>query len=79
MSAQYRQNFETLCRAIRAGHAALMECRNHETGAVMWAICATNPLSDGQVECVPLARMLEDNLGSVILPGLPGSGLAELN
>jgi hypothetical protein len=79
MTAPYRQNFETLCRAIRAGHAALMECHNYETGAVMWAICATNPASNGQIECIPLARMLDANLGSVILPELPGSGLAELN
>ncbi len=46
---------------------------------VMWAICATNPLSGGQVECVPLARMLDDNLGAVVLPVPAPPGSAELN
>jgi hypothetical protein len=79
MSVQYRKNFETLCRAIRGSDAALMECRNHETGAVMWAICATNRLPDGKLECIPLARMLDDNLGSVVLPARANPGSAELN
>lgn len=79
VSIQYRKNFNTLCRAIRGGDAALMECRNHETGAVMWAICVTNPLVDGQLECIPFARMLDDNFGSIVLPAPVNPGSAELN
>lgn len=78
-TAEYRQNLNTLCRAIRNGHAALMECHNHETGAVIWAICATNLLNDGHLECVPIARILEKNPGVVVIPAQSQPGHPGLN
>ena len=43
----YRQNFERLCRAIRAGDMALLQCRSFESGEMMYTICATMRLPDG--------------------------------
>ena len=73
MPASYRENFDTLCQAIRASDAALLECRSADSGAVMYVICATNRLATGQTECVRLAQMLDHNLGAIVLPLPNGS------
>ena len=82
MSAPYRENFLRLCQEIRAGNVALLQCRSFDTGQKMHAICVTRRLPDGQMECVPMARMLDHSLNSIILPSsdeAPSQVRPELN
>ncbi len=74
MSDCYRENFAALCQAIRAGDATMLECRNIQSGALMVVVCSTKTSPDGQMECVPLARMVDHVLGSLILPTSTNNG-----
>ena len=82
MSVPYRENFLRLCEEIRAGNVALLQCRSFDSGATMHAVCVTRKLPDGQLECVPLARLLDHSLNSIALPtsdGGPWQGRPEWN
>jgi hypothetical protein len=68
VSVPYRENFLRLCQEIRAGNVALLQCRSFDSGATMHAICVTRKLPSGQMECVPLARLLDHSLNSIVLP-----------
>ena len=68
MSAFYADRFATLCRSIREGEACLPECRNLQSGAEMTAVCISHEFPDGRIQCVPIARMFERALGSLVLP-----------
>ncbi len=69
MDRLYRQKFRTLCRAVRARNAALLEFQAIESGNTTVAICAVNRLPSGETEYVPLARMFDRPVDRVILPG----------
>lgn len=58
----YFENFKTLCRAIQAGDARLVEMTCHATGQMGAMICAVNHLEGGKIELVPFAEMLSDAL-----------------
>jgi hypothetical protein len=79
VSAYHDWNFATLCRSIRAGNVALLQCGYQQTGELFWAICAVNRLEDGRFECLPIARLLDENLGAIILPASVAPGSVELN
>lgn len=68
MSDKYRENYAALCNAIRSGEAAMLECRDIESGAMMVVVCSTQLLPDGHTEFFPLARIVDYTVGSVILP-----------
>jgi hypothetical protein len=74
MSNCYREKFASLCRAIRSDKATMLECRNIESGALMVVVCSTKQLPDGQMEYIPLARMIDHVLGSLVLPTSNGEG-----
>ena len=66
--AGHRQNFDTLCRAVRAGDAALMECQHAITGEPATVICAVNHPADGSYEFVSLALLFSDNPYTTVNP-----------
>ncbi len=74
LSAGYKQNFETLRRAIVAGDAALMECQLAATGEVVAVVCAANRLSDGGAEFVPLATLFSGDPYTTVNPPNPDGG-----
>ena len=74
LSAGYKQNFETLRRAIVAGDAALMECQLAATGEVVAVVCAANRLSDGGAEFVPLATLFSGDPYTTVNPPNPNGG-----
>lgn len=64
-------NFNTLCRAIQACDAALLECESATTGEQLAVICAMNRFDNGFAEFVPLAILLDDKLQEIVLPTVP--------
>jgi hypothetical protein len=66
-----RQNFATLCHAIRAGDAALLQLKNDLTHDTILALCAVNRLEAGQFEYLPIAQMIDPPLAPLLLPLLP--------
>jgi hypothetical protein len=74
LTAGYKQNFETLRRAIVAGDAALMECQLAATGEVVAVVCAANRLSEGGAEFVPLATLFSGNPYTTVNPPHPDGG-----
>ena len=62
-----RQNFETLCRAVQNRDVALLDCRHATTGETISVICATNRLENGLLEFIPLAKMLDGNIGEFLM------------
>ena len=74
LSAGYKQNFDTLHRAMLAGDAALMECQLTATGEVVAVVCAANRLAGGGAEFVPLAMLFADDPYHAINPPKPEGG-----
>ena len=70
----HKQNFQTFCRAVSAGDAALMECQLAATGEVVAVICAANRQSDGSIDFLPLAMLFQDNPYQTVNPPKPGGG-----
>jgi len=70
----HKANFETLCRAVSAGDAALMECQFTATGEAVAVICAANRHPDGAVAFVPLAMLFQDNPYQTVNSPKPGGG-----
>jgi hypothetical protein len=66
-TADERQNFEMLCRAVQNRDVALLDCRHLASGETVSVICATNRLENGLIEFIPLARMLDANMGEFLL------------
>ena len=74
ISPGHKQNFNTLRKAFRNGHAALMECQLVATGEPVAAICAANKHADGSIEMVPFAMMFQDNPYELLNPPNPEGG-----
>jgi hypothetical protein len=70
----YKKNFETLCRAVSAGDAALMECKLAATGEMVAVISAVNRHPDGAIDLVPLAMLFQGNPYQIVNPPKPGGG-----
>lgn len=68
-SSPVEQNFQTLCRAIRAGDTMLVEVRSYDMSKVEWYICAVNHLDGGSKELLPIAVMICEDLEPLVLPG----------
>ena len=64
----HKANFETLCRAVSAGDAVLMECQFAATGKVVAVVCAANRQPDGTIDFVPLATLFQDNPYQIVNP-----------
>lgn len=56
-----KRNYDTLQRASRAGHLALMECKHKATGELAYLLCAVNKDDAGDFTFVPFARMCDGN------------------
>jgi hypothetical protein len=56
----YRDNFQTLCRAVEDGKICLMECTDKITKAKVNVLCAVNTVN-GEYEMVPIAKMFDGN------------------
>jgi hypothetical protein len=65
-TADKRQNFETLCRAIQNRDIALLHCQHSTTDEMIAVVCATNRLENGLLEFIPLARMLDASMGEFL-------------
>jgi hypothetical protein len=63
----YKANFETLRRAVTAGHITLVECTDAKTGLPVMAVCAVNRVGR-DVELAPLARLFDGNPYEELLP-----------
>ena len=65
----YRDNFNTLNRAVRAGTACLLECREQATGRPVYVVCAVNRRSpEGDCEMVPFAQLFDNNPYERLMP-----------
>ncbi len=69
----HAKNFETLKRAFRSGHVALMEVELVATGERVAAICAVQG-SGGEIEMAPFALMLNGNPYELLNPPKPEGG-----
>jgi hypothetical protein len=67
-----KTNFHTLEKAFRNGDIALLECRDRNTGAPAYAICATNLLRKAnrkpEIEMVPLGLMFNTDPYEILIP-----------
>ncbi len=64
----YKQNFETLLRAIANKAACLMECKDAKTGEPVIAVCALQREADGAFTMVPIAKMFDGNPYEELIP-----------
>lgn len=64
-------NFETLCRAIHNGHAALMECQLVATGKPVSVVCLINDQTDGSQTLIPCAQLYQENPYTLVNPPHP--------
>ncbi len=51
----HQANFDTLCRAVTNGDAAVVDCQHRATGESVAVVCAVN--ADREYELVPLAML----------------------
>jgi hypothetical protein len=65
-----KNNFETLCRAIRNDDVALMQCTDAKTGESVAVICVVQmrESEDDAIEFIPVARLMENPYAEVIPP-----------
>ncbi len=70
----YKPNFDTLRDAVRSGRVALLETRDSRTGETVACVVAVNPTEDGGAEFVPIARMLDGDPYSYMMPPDPDGG-----
>jgi hypothetical protein len=63
----YKNNFKTLCRAIRSGDVCLMECTDAATGNPAVVVCAVQRDGDS-FEMVPFAKLFDGNPYEELLP-----------
>ncbi len=69
-----RKLFETLLRAMAAGDIVLLGVLDPSNPKPLGAyVCAVNQLPDGSREFVPLARMIDEPMPSIIDPPKDGS------
>lgn len=61
-------NFQSLVRAAKADDIALLDCTDAKTGAVVVALCAVNRRRDGEIDIVPIARMIDGNPYEELVP-----------
>ena len=52
-----KANFNTLLRAAEHGDLALMECKDADTGATRYVICAVSMCPNGDYAFVPFGHM----------------------
>lgn len=65
------KNFQTLLRAAKAGHLALMECTDAATGEHRYVICAVGR-DDGDYVFKPFGHLADGNLYDLYVP--PSAG-----
>ncbi len=63
----YRDNFETLCRAIRNNDACIVECTDAVTGKPVMVICAVEENGD-IFEMKPFAKLFDGNPYEELIP-----------
>ena len=65
-----RANFNTLLRAAAAGHLALMECQDAQTGENRAVICAVQPpdKKDGELVFTPFGHLCPGNPYEAYIP-----------
>jgi hypothetical protein len=62
-----RKNFQTLLRAAKAGHLALMECNDVVTGEVRFVICAVGR-DNGDYVMTPFGHLADGNPYEAYVP-----------
>lgn len=74
-----KENFDTLCRAIREGHAGLMVIKDTLTGREDIGIMAFSRMPDGQISFTPFAMLLgvHENPFQRLCPPDPKGGYHE--
>lgn len=55
-----RTNFNTLLKAAKAGHLALMECVDAKTNETRHVMCAVAEDAEGMVNITPFGHMCPD-------------------
>lgn len=68
LSKAYIDNFNTMLRAAKAGHLAIMECTDIASGEMRAVICAAQEDRDGQVHMVPFGHLCPGNPYEAYLP-----------
>ena len=74
LAQHQKQNFETLCRAVRDGNVAVMECQLATTQEVVAVICAVHSTESDEIEFVPFAMLFTGNPYETVNPPDPESG-----
>ena len=69
-----KQNFETLCEAIRKDRVCLLQGTDKRTGKYVAVICAINRDENGINELVPFAKMFSGNPYEEVDPPDPDRG-----
>ena len=62
----HKTNFDTLCRAVRNGDAAIVDCQHRETGESVAVVCAVN--ADHEYELIPLAMLFDGDPYELLNP-----------
>lgn len=63
----HKDNFDTLCRAVRNHDVALMECLNTQTNERVAVVCATAHIGE-DVAFTPLCVFLNGNPYEILAP-----------
>ena len=54
-------NFQTMLRAAKAGHLAIMECTEIASGETRAVICAVQQAPEGQIHILPFGHLCPGN------------------
>jgi Family of unknown function (DUF6117) len=67
-----KTNFQMLSKTFENGDIALLECRNSNNGAPVYAICAINilrqPDREPEIEMVPFGLMFDHDPYEILIP-----------
>ena len=74
LAQHQKQNFETLCRAVRDGNVVVMECQLAATQEVVAVICAVNSTESDELEFAPFAIMFSNDPYETVNPPNPDGG-----
>lgn len=63
-----KTNFNTLCRAVKAGDIAVAVCTRKTDMAEKLVLCAVNREANGDMALVPMAELIDGNAYELYAP-----------
>lgn len=74
----YKQNFETLNRAVKSGDSVLVECKDAVTGKPVMVVCAVQRVGN-EFQVIPLAKLFDGDPYDELVPPSVGDGYEDQN